>query len=158
MFNTDHLILEFDSLTRIMHITGEERLYLTTQKDLCRLYEHIHRRLEGIPQAGMVYIVTNLSQLIIDPNLAPLFAVKSRELLDLFEFLGGIARYGYQVSRLTIRHGYRIAGLESPNLFGARPEAFAYIYGLIRRHRAAEPVKDTSDAVAFSGPVIPGIP
>lgn len=79
-------------------------------------------------------MVTNLGKLSFEPSLSKLYAAKSRHLLDKYIYPNGIARYGFEISRITVRHGFRDFLHLEPNIFTTRQEAFAYIYGLIRQN------------------------
>jgi hypothetical protein len=147
MAEASMLALEFDELRRILHVSAREIVHIRTQAQVRTHFSSVMAMLDGYTQSGRVYLIIDMSNVIIDPELTGIYARYAREVGDKYIFPNGIARYGYQITRVTVRRGYEEYLAESPNLFNSRDEADTYISGLIEK-QSAIPADDAKPATA----------
>ncbi len=126
----DVLCCEFDALDRIVYLSYKEMVAVATQDQLDDLMTAFRDFLEQYRAEGSVYIIIDMSHLTIDPALSDAYVRWAGAIADTYAYPGGIARYGHQITRVTVRRGYRDHRADSPNLFGTRQEAYAYIQSL----------------------------
>ncbi|MCK5127861.1 MAG: hypothetical protein KAR42_16510 [candidate division Zixibacteria bacterium] len=74
-----------------------------------------------------LYFITDLAKIRVDPILAEFCVEESRGIAEKYFYPDGIARYGFELSRVALLRGYREFLHTNPNLFSTRQEAFAYI-------------------------------
>jgi hypothetical protein len=139
MQSTDLFQFEFDGDNRILHLSYRSVLYIKTEERLRLLMGGFSEYLQSHFGTERIYIVINMSRLIIEPELSRLYGQLAGEISDAFTHPNGIARYGHQITRITVRRGYTEYRNEDPNLFGTRVEAEGFIRSLIARTRAESP-------------------
>jgi len=137
MLELSNLIIEFDTHPQIAHLTGSEKVSIETEQDADILYNMIFEKLKKY-HIQPVYFVTDLSKIRLDPILTEFCIEKSREFFSTHIYPGGIARYGYELSRVALLRAHRDFQQPEPNIFNSRFEAFAYIYGMIRKQAIAD--------------------
>ena len=133
MFPSNTLYIEFDKMTRIAHLTGTKLVSIADQQEMTLLYNWLFGALDAFLPRGRMFLLTDLNKIRIDPLLAKMYAAKSRLLMDKYLYKDGIARYGFELTRVTILHGYRDYLQQDPGLFASRAEAMAYLYGKMRQ-------------------------
>lgn len=136
--STDHLIADFDEQRRILHVAYKKRIHPTTREHLDILFASFRSLLDKYIDSGRFYLIIDLTNFIVEPDLKSIFATLAREMCEKYIVPQGIARYGYQITRITIRAAYHEQMNENPNIFNSRDEAYCYIYTLIDRNRQAE--------------------
>lgn len=129
---------EFDIDRRIMHIFFPEKWEVNNRQELEKLFQINHRLFDKYKQFGRFYLVIGIGHLIIDPSLSSFYAQQASQLIEKFIAQGGVARYGYKITRVTVKKGYDETLKENPNLFGTREQAFAHIESLIAKVEAGE--------------------
>ncbi len=133
---SDDLVTEFDSKTRILHLSAKCVLRISDEERLTALCAAVQDALER-RRPGRCYLIVDLTKFSIDPKLSALYAEKILAICERYLFPGGIARYGYQITRVTIK----ISAKERPELdtglFSSKAKAFAHIHGLIKENAAS---------------------
>lgn len=132
----DDLITEFDPEKRILHLSAKRVLRITDEERLTALCGAVQDVLERC-RPGRCYLIVDLAKFSIDPKLSALYTDKILAICETYLFPGGIARYGYQITRVTIKIGSRERPESDTHLFGSKAEAFAYIHRLIRENAAS---------------------
>jgi len=131
------ILVEFAEEERIVHLSATEVLRINTEEKLNDLCGCVQERLESFGPEK-VYMIVDLSKFSIEPNLAEVYGQKIAILSEHFLYPEGLARYGYQITRVTIM----IADESDPGLgtgmFGTREEAFRYIRSLIKARSAGK--------------------
>ncbi len=140
MFGPDHLNLTFDDSRRILHLGYKEPFHIATEIDLKATMTAFDSLLCQLSVEGRIYLIIDMSNLIIEPELSEAYAHYVRHITETHVMPGGIARHGYQITRITVRRGYAEYLDDSPNIFGSREEAYEYIYSLIARQQGVPPV------------------
>jgi len=133
----DYLDLEFDQTRRILHIGFKSRIHPTTKEQLDRKFAVLGEILGPYTKSGRVYLIINMSNVIFEPELKTAYVANAQAIQDKYIMPDGIARYGFQITRITVRQGYAEQSGEDPHIFNSREEAFAYIEALIERHQSA---------------------
>jgi len=135
--NADVYVMEFDESRRILHLSHRRMLHPTTPAHLEKIFEALRRELDRYISSGRIYLIINMSNFILEPDMKARFAELARGIRDTYIMPGGIARYGFQITRITVRQSYDKYIGENPNIFNSRREAYAYIQALIERNRKA---------------------
>jgi hypothetical protein len=130
------LQFEFDSDNRILHLSYKSTVHVKTAEQLIIIMDAFKRYLKQHRESGLIYIIIDMTHLIIEPDLSRLYGRLAGEINDAYAHPHGIARYGHQITRVTVRRGYMDNRSEEPNLFGTRTEAENYIRALIARNQA----------------------
>ncbi|MDD4050795.1 MAG: hypothetical protein PHR28_02695 [candidate division Zixibacteria bacterium] len=136
---SDQLQFTFDEENRILYLTQTGPVRITTDRQLIALMEAIRAQMEQHQEPGRMYMIADMTQLVVVPELSHLYGALAEEIYSIFVYPNGIARYGHQITHITIRRGYMDYRDKNPNLFGTRVEAENYIRSLIARRRAESP-------------------
>jgi len=139
MYGPDYFDLTFDDNRRILHLGYKERYHIATEIDLKTTMTAFDSMLHQLSAQGRIYLIVDMSNLIIEPELSEAYARFVQHITETHVMPGGIARYGYQITRVTVRLGYAEYLDDSPNIFGSREEAYDYIYSLIARQQGVMP-------------------
>ena len=129
----EKIIGEFDSDKRIFHLSATEVLRVDTKEQLEELCSAVFVKLGKYMESGRCYMIVDLTKFIIEPKLADYYAEKIQTISQNCLYPNGLARYGYQITRATIRMGHKDKIDGDPNLFGTKQEAFDFINGLIQQ-------------------------
>ena len=133
----DYFDLEFDPVRRILHIGFKSRIHPTTKEQLGRKFAVLGEILDPYTKSERLYLIINMSNVIFEPELKTAYVAHARAIQDKYVMPDGIARYGFQITRITVRQGYAEQSGEDPHIFNSREEAFGYIESLIERHKSA---------------------
>ncbi|MDD4050796.1 MAG: hypothetical protein PHR28_02700 [candidate division Zixibacteria bacterium] len=139
MVDSEELIVKFDPETRIVHLTSRSHIRLTKLAEGEMLGEVIMAAVKRFLGDGRGYLLTDYSNIIIEPKEVEAYSRWMIELMDKYLYPGGVARYGFEISRINAQLAYKgyIGG--DPNLFDTREAAVAYLKGLIVRNQAGQP-------------------
>lgn len=127
---------EFDDADRILHMAPKDSVHMATEQQLTNIMDAFGEYLVRYRDAGPIHIIIDMTHLIIEPELSGAYGRLAGRIGEVYAFPGGIARYGHQITRITVRRGYMEQSGADPNLFGTRSEAEAYIRSLIARRQA----------------------
>jgi hypothetical protein len=130
-FAPNNMIVEFDEADRIVHLSVRKPRRMTTGEHLEQSFANLRSILDEYIAEGRVYLIIDMSNIIIEPDLKSMYATQAHAISEKYIMPHGIARYGYQITRVTVRTGYTDHLQEEPNIFNSREEAYAYIRGLI---------------------------
>ena len=127
---TDQLAVEFDETRRVIHIAATSPMQISAEEQLEILCETVQQLLT---QHGheRVYMIVDITNLGIDPHLNKSYGKSICKIAEQFLYPGGIARYGYQITRVTVELGLAADKEWLGHLFRTRDEAELYIDGLI---------------------------
>jgi hypothetical protein len=153
MFNIHDLVGEFDEQRHTVHLTAKNPIHVTTReqgyilsravKDI--LCQHLsHRR---------GYMITDYSKIIIEPEKIDEYSSEVKNIMDTYLLPDGLARYGYEITRVTARLGHAAYLGGSPNIFNSKEDAARYIDQLREAHIRAGLLEP-----AESGEIAPPIP
>ena len=134
-FAANHMIAEFDEADRIVHLSSGKPRRMTTGEHLEQAFAYLRSILDRYIDKGRVYLIIDMSNIIIEPDLKSMYATRAHAISEKYIMPHGIARYGYQITRVTVRTGYTDHLREEPNIFNSREEAYAYIRGLIAGYK-----------------------
>lgn len=152
----DYFVTEFDEARRILHLAYKQTVHPTTPVHLEMKFTALRTVLDQCISTGRIYLIINMTNFILEPELKAKYAELVRGIRDTYIMPNGIARYGFQITRITVRQGYNTYLGENPNIFNSRGEAYAYIYSLISRHKKAGITTDSSIPVAESSDRLSG--
>lgn len=127
----EDVVFEFDRPNRILHVTAKCKVAITTGLELAAMCERVQKSLREVCGDEPGYMIVDISMIAIDPSLVHLYAQHVGGLIGTCIHHDGIARYGYEITRLTARQGHRELQDQDPHLFGTKAEAFDYIHTLI---------------------------
>jgi hypothetical protein len=131
MFDQSSFIADFDDQNRILHLSHTKKIHLRTKTALDSFFEQFTQLLDKYIDSGRVYLIINMSNLVIEQDLAPIYARHAKKIARTYIYLNGIARYGYVITRVMVKRGYSEYLNENPNIFNSREEAEEYITDLI---------------------------
>ncbi len=134
MINIEDLVGEFDQQYRIIHLTAKRPIHVTTLEQGKLLSKAVHTMLSKFLSGRRGYLITDYSKIIIEPEKIDEYAAEIKRIIDTYLFPGGLARYGFEITRVTARLGHATYLGGSPNLFNTREEAETYIRSLAERH------------------------
>lgn len=143
MLNPDCYLVNFDEERRILHVAYRYRVHPTTIEHLDIVFASFRKMLDKYTDSGRVYLIIDMTNIIVEPNLKSAYAERARPIIEKYVMPRGVARYGYQITRITVRASYREHMGESPNIFNSREEAYDYITSLIEKNNLsgeAEPL------------------
>lgn len=131
MFDLNDLIAEFDHHNKILHLTARSQIRCQTREQGYALARAVKNLLKTYLGDERGYMITDYSKIIIEPKHIDEYAGAIREIIDTYLHPGGIARYGFEITRVTARIGHDIYIGDSPNIFNTRKEAFQFILNMI---------------------------
>jgi hypothetical protein len=130
----DKYTVEFDPALRIVHLGASELMQFDAPEKLEPWFAALAKILDRFIADGRVYLIIDMGNILFDPSLADVYARHVRAILEKYIYPGGIARYGFQITRVTVRRGYSDHLKETPHIFNTRAEAEAYIKALIEKN------------------------
>ncbi|MFH1687628.1 MAG: hypothetical protein ABIE70_08930 [bacterium] len=141
--NLPDLVFDFDPSTRIVHITCSEAAHIRTARHLHDLFDALHRQLSRCGPER-IYLMIDLGKIVIDPALKPVYAKRAHETIRKYVHPRGVARYGFQITRVTVKATFDNETTSAANIFDTRHEAEEYIHSLILQSQetADSPVSD----------------
>ena len=137
MSDSPYIAVDFNRERLILHVHYMRRIHLNTPEQAHAHFRKFHAALSPFLASGRFYLIINMSNLIIEPELTSVYARHAREVQDMYIKPNGIARYGFQITRVTVRRGYKEYLGECPNIFNTRDEAYNYIKVLIDNAQAS---------------------
>jgi hypothetical protein len=134
MFNIDDLVGEFDEQRLIVHLTAKKPVHVTTLEQGYELSRAVKEILDRYLSDRRGYLITDYSKIIIEPEKIDEYSGEIRKIMDAYLQPGGLARYGFEITRVTARlsHAAYLGG--SPNLFNSKEEAYRFIDQLREEH------------------------
>ena len=134
LFDLHNLVAEFDEKNLIVHVTGINSLNCQTREQGVALGEKIIELIDSCLNGRRGYLITDYSKVIIDPSLVDLYITYINKIKADYLCKGGIARYGYEITRITAKMGHEMFIGGSLNLFNTKEEAFEFIYRMIEQN------------------------
>jgi len=138
----------FDRHTNIVEIAYRDDFHINNEKELRQYFSAVSEYLESIKQYGEVYIIVDISNFVVEPNLASTYAELVDVLTRKYLHKNGIARYGYQITRITLKRAYEEYLERNPNIFRTKNEAYKYIESISKKDQEQEWVETTSSMMA----------
>jgi hypothetical protein len=132
----DKYTVEFDPANRIVHLGACERMEFNSAEMLNHWFSAFAHILNRFIDGGRVYLIIDMGNILFDTSLSDVYAGHVKAIQEKYVQPGGIARYGFQITRVTVRRGYSDHLRESPNIFNTRNEAEEYIRVLIDKDRS----------------------
>jgi len=126
-----YLEMEHDERRNLVHVSFNRKVTIDTEEKIREFFSLSKQLYEQMGVPKPFYMVINITNIIIDPSLYSLYADLAGDILENYLHPNGVARYGHQITRLTVRRGYSEKIHTDPNIFATRQEATAYIDGLI---------------------------
>lgn len=131
MIDSDILIIDFDGANRVLHLSAKTPVPVRTDSELDLMCGAVYKILEKLCESDRVYMIVDIGKIIIDPSLTEKYSAKIQMLKEKFIYRGGLARYGMNVTRVTIMLGYKRHLLDEQNIFPSYEAARRYIDSLI---------------------------
>ncbi|MFH1304274.1 MAG: hypothetical protein ABIK07_24740, partial [Planctomycetota bacterium] len=103
MTNQSELIIEFDRVNRILHLSARTENRVKSKSQLEALCQAAGQALDKYSSGGRCYMIVDVSMIVIEPELVEPYAEKVQEMYDRYLFPDGLARYGHQITRITAR-------------------------------------------------------
>ncbi|MEZ5360538.1 MAG: hypothetical protein R3F48_17120 [Candidatus Zixiibacteriota bacterium] len=136
--------VDFDKQKNIIHIGFGEEVTIHTENELYAMYGKFEQYLKSLGSDRRYYLVIDMSNLIINQNLAHQYAMEISRLSKKYLHDDGIARYGYQMTRIVVKRAHEEYLNKDPRLFGNKKEAYDYIESLIEPEERPEWIETTS--------------
>ena len=134
LFDLHNLVAEFDEKNLIVHITGINSLNCQTREQGIILGNKIEESIVSRLADRRGYLITDLSKIVIDPKLVTPYCEYINKFKKLYLQPGGIARYGFEITRITAKMGHKGSIAGPVNLFNTKEEAFEFIYCQIEQN------------------------
>jgi len=136
MLNTEDMVFEFDPDTRIVHLTATKPVHVRTEEDGRQMVRAVFDGLNSYLFDGRGFLVSNYNKIIIEPDLLKMYAEAFELFFDKYLYPNGVARYGFEITRITAKLGHLEYLGGSPNLFESKEEAINFIKTLPREEAA----------------------
>ena len=135
MLNLADLVGEYDENFRILHLTAKKPIRCTTREHGYALAGAVKELLARHLQGQRGYMITDYSKIIIEPLYVDEYANQIKDIVQTYLHPDGLARYGYEITRVTAQLSHSLYLASPPNLFNTREEAYQYIRCLIARQK-----------------------
>ncbi|MCP4570514.1 MAG: hypothetical protein GY841_23265 [FCB group bacterium] len=130
-FRYEYFIVDFDDSQRIMYLSNEGLVHLKTKNQVDQSFELFQSICRRYYAQGKFYLIIDMSNFIIEPDLTAVYAKNAKKIIEKYIVPGGVARFGHQITRLTVRRAYADYLTEKPQIFSTRGEACTYINEVI---------------------------
>lgn len=127
----DDIITEFDDKRRIFHLSAKRPLIIKTSAELTDLCNLVRSCLSEHTFNERCYMIVDVAKIVIDPILVTEYMQKVKVLCEHYLYPEGLARYGYQITRVTATIVHQRYLQNDPHLFRNKTEAINYVEGLI---------------------------
>ena len=134
MLVLDHIVVEYEPEAEIVHLNPSNQLLINNRNDLETLCGHVRTFMAERCTSNRCYFMANISMITIDPAYMRAYGDHIKALLQTYIYPEGIARYGYNITRVTARGGSKGIQIEDPHFFGTEWEARDYLTRL-RKYR-----------------------
>lgn len=134
----DDFKLDFDEKSRILHLGYVTQVHIKTKAQLDLNFKIVTSILDRYIETGKFYMIIDMANFILEPDLSSIYARFAKGIGEKYIMPGGIARYGHQITRVTVRRGYKDHINEDPNHFGSYQEAAEYIGRQVVINREAD--------------------
>ncbi len=109
-------------MRRVAHLSADEPIIVDDNDSLSYLCGAVRAVLQGYGPERL-YMIVNLVNFVIDPELAPAYAEKIGAIAEDYLYPNGLARYGYNMTRVTVRLSQADKIDPAAGLFSLRREA-----------------------------------
>lgn len=116
-----------------MYIASAIRIHLKTKKQIDNYFALNVKIMDQYIVDGRFYLIVDMSNLIIEPELTDIYAKHAGAICEKYIFPDGVARYGFEITRVTVRRGHEEYLNKDPNIFNSRQDAYVYINSLIEQ-------------------------
>lgn len=137
-----NLRIDFDSDNRILHLSAHQTTVLASPEQIDLQGQALERTLKRYGPEPL-YVIIDLPRFVIEPSLAPVYSSKMVAVVQGYVYPKGVARYGLNMTRVTVKMAHVSHPNQAANLFSTRAEAEEYIRGLIKQQR---PVQSSQSA------------
>lgn len=131
-----HPILEFDKELHLFQLSAVEKIEITTEEQLNLMCNMVRSFLVENSGGQRCYMVVDISKLIIEPDLSPIYARHIEKMDEDFLYSNGLIRYGATITRVTARLGSMINHKDEPIFFRTKDEAIAYVRRITKEQPA----------------------
>lgn len=126
------ILIDFDSRKNIIHVSYKEEINILTEDDLYSKFNYLEEYIKALGADRRYYLVVDMSNLIINPSLVHQYAMESSRISNTYFHEDGVARYGFQMSRIVVKRAHRENLNGHPRIFSSKKDAFDYIESLIK--------------------------
>ena len=131
--------IEFDETNRIVHLQFNELLKFEFHIEFKEYSNYVENYVGNIASTdNRCYLVIDMHNLIIEPNMKNLYIAHAQKMYQNFLHHNGVARYGAQITRVTVKISHKEKLKQDPHLFRNKEEAYEYIYNLIKQNKTAK--------------------
>lgn len=127
VLNVEDLVVDYDPRYRIVHLTARRPVHARTLEDGYCLLEAVSKLLAGCLGTERGFMVTDLSRVIIEPKEIEKYSEGIKKLIDTYLYPGGIARYGFDIGRVTVQLSQAYFSSDTANLFKTKAEAVDFL-------------------------------
>ena len=127
--------IKFDESLHIMQLGYDKPVHLRTKNQLVVFFDTFRTICDRYKSSGRFYLIINMTNLVIEPELCCIYAQNAKSIIDNYIIPDGVARYGHQITRLTVRRAYSDHLGEDPHIFSSFAEASAHIQNLISKNK-----------------------
>lgn len=121
------VVFNYDPETAIAELSSRETIRVETPEMLNMMCSYVNNLLDGLPGTGPYYLAVDVSKIAIDPGLTDKYQEKIIKIGEKFLYPNGLARYGYEITRVTIQLMNHKLGYQFGRLFYSRKDAMAYL-------------------------------
>lgn len=134
MFDPKTIDIQYDADNSIMYLNLIEK-YVFNDPDEFKAYVKcvysIYDRLAG---GKRFYLIIDLQNLVVDQSLLKEYKEMITFMYGHYLYQNGVARFGSQLTRLTIKMGHTEQQDHQPNIFPTKAEAVQFIHALIKKN------------------------
>jgi len=123
---TNDLKIEFDEESRILSLSADEKMYLNDEEDLRGFCGILKDELTKHTEIDKCFLAVDISKVVVDPNISDIYMELAKELLENYLYPNGLARYGYEITRVTVIKS-SVKSNTDANLFSNKAEAINYL-------------------------------
>ena len=140
MFDSKIINIQYDAAKSIMYLSLVEKYVFTDADDFKAYVKDVYSIYDRLSKGNRFYLIIDLQNLVVDQSLLKEYKEMITFMYGHYLYPNGVARFGSQLTRLTIKMGHADQKEHQPNIFPTKAEAVQYIDELIKRN-ITDPVK-----------------
>lgn len=118
---------EFDESKKILHFTYSEMVHIITEQQWRELTDYTESLISKYAENSRIYLIVDVKNLLVEPELVKTYSEYVKRVCDKYLMPNGVARYGTQLTRVTIKLGHDKILKKDPAMCKTKEDAYAYI-------------------------------
>jgi hypothetical protein len=138
MINLENVSVDYEADSGIVHLKPSEPVQVMSDEDLNALCDLVGQVMSRHCGASRCFFLVDISQLTIDPDFAHAYAEHLKGMCETYIHTDGVARYGYNITRVTARACNKSMHANDPCFFRSEADAREYLKRLREQSLPAE--------------------